>query len=88
MHTRSDCMIINFILVILVIAGILFILFRRNILTGIRLAKNTFACPNCGHHFKIKWYNLIFAPSTFWEKAYVKCPKCHIRDTCTIPIKK
>jgi len=44
-----------------------------------------FACPNCGHQFKIKmrqvWYRL---PSFYIAKGFkAKCPKCKKIDICS-----
>jgi len=73
------------ILIIIIFLGFFFFTFAIN---GIRLADNIFACPNCGHHFKPKWYNMMFVPGRIFllfNKANLKCPKCKTRDTCSIP---
>ena len=73
--------------VLLAIVIILGIPFFRFAMRGALLASNRFACPNCGHHFYAKWYQLMFAGGTVYAFNYakVKCPKCKISDSCSIP---
>ena len=49
-----------------------------------RLSKYKWACPNCGHHFYAKWYKFIYAPGKLFETPALKCPKCKIKDSCSI----
>ncbi|MDP4145317.1 MAG: hypothetical protein Q8936_12675 [Bacillota bacterium] len=37
-----------------------------------------FKCPNCGHSFKAKEYQLMFTVHAS-TKHYIKCPKCKKR---------
>ena len=50
-------------------------------------AEKPFACPNCGHIFYVKWYNLILKETVILmrDKAPLKCPKCKMRDMCSRP---
>ena len=77
-------MVILYILIaVVIILGIPFIRFA---LRGAELAANKFACPNCGHHFYAKWYQLMFAGGAVhaFNFANIKCPKCKISDSCSV----
>ena len=76
----------NFIVVLIVIVVILGIPFIRFAIRGSSEASNRFVCPNCGHHFYAKWYQLMFAGGTIhaFNCAKVKCPKCKITDLCSV----
>ena len=52
------------------------------------LSDTPFSCPNCGHHFYVKWYKLFFKYGAVltYGKAYLKCPKCKQKDMCGRPI--
>jgi len=71
------------LLAIIVILGIPFIRFA---IRGAELATNRFACPNCGHHFYAKWYQLILAGGAIYAFHYanVRCPKCKTKDSCSV----
>jgi DNA-directed RNA polymerase subunit RPC12/RpoP len=55
--------------------------------------KNTYACPNCGHRFKVKWQDLLFSSNfvpmisgdTLAKTARLKCPKCNSKNLCVKP---
>ena len=69
---------------IAVILGIPFIRFA--VRGAFSAANNRFACPNCGHNFYAKWYQLMFAGGAIhaFDYANLKCPKCKIKDSCSI----
>ena len=75
--------ILYILLAAVIILGIPFIRFA---VRGAFLASNRFACPNCGHHFYAKWYQLMFAGGAVhaFNYANIKCPKCKIKDTCSV----
>ena len=51
------------------------------------LADKPFVCPNCGHRFYVKWYQLIFRQFSVYtyNKANFKCPCCKMHDMCSRP---
>lgn len=55
-------------------------LFRRD------AYERTFACPNCGARFNVKWYQMIYKSNSVYtyNAARLKCPACHIKDMCSI----
>ena len=78
-------MVIIYVLIgIVIILGIPFLRFAAR---GAHLAENRFACPNCGHHFYAKWYQVMFAGGMIhlYNYAKLKCPKCKVTDACGIP---
>jgi DNA-directed RNA polymerase subunit RPC12/RpoP len=70
------------VLAIIIIPGLPFIRFALS--GAASAANNRLACPNCGHHFYAKWYQLMFASGSIhaFNYANVKCPKCKILDSC------
>lgn len=48
--------------------------------------EKTFACPNCGARFNVKWYHMIYKSNTVYtyNAARLKCPVCHIKDMCSV----
>jgi len=53
---------------------------------GAWLGREPFICPNCGHSFYAKWYQLMFYKRytiRAFNQARLKCPKCKVRDMCT-----
>ena len=76
--------IVYVLLAIVVIFGLPFIRFA---VRGSLLASNNrFACPNCGHNFYGKWYQLMFAVGAVnaFNFANIRCPKCKIKDSCGV----
>ena len=61
----------------------------RQLIGGAMLRGELFACPNCGHRFYAKWYQLMFRSQRYtvhmFNQARIKCPKCKIRDMCGRP---
>lgn len=43
-----------------------------------------FFCPNCGHKFYVKWYQMWFKQNSVyvWKSAKLKCPNCKVTDMC------
>jgi len=73
---------------LLVIVFVLGFIFLGLVIRGSVLAGEHFACPNCGHHFYAKWYQLIFGQRYTihaFGQARIKCPKCKMRDMCSSP---
>ena len=64
-----------------VIITVLFILVVCAI-GGSVLAKNTYACPNCGHLFKKKWYQMMLSLHIN-DNRWLKCPSCKKKDWCS-----
>lgn len=56
------------------------------VIGGIINSKEPYACPNCGHIFKKKWYNLMFKPGPMVRdgsgELRLKCPSCNKVDFC------
>lgn len=55
------------------------------------LDSHEFACPNCGSHFKRKWWLYAFSPFSHraiaaltFGKTNFKCPHCGKYDTCIV----
>ncbi len=48
--------------------------------------EKTFVCPNCGAEFNVKWYQLMYKVLSVhaFNTAYLKCPVCHKRDSCSV----
>ncbi len=48
------------------------------------IADKPFKCPNCGHRFYVKWYQMFFKRMTVYtyKNARLKCPACGITDMC------
>ena len=48
--------------------------------------EKTYACPNCGTRFCVKWYQMIYKTYSVsvYNGAYLKCPACHKKDMCSI----
>ena len=71
---------------IIVLPVLIFFVRRYPIFSEMRdVLDEPFACPNCGHRFKVKmrqaWYRL---PSYYLANGFrVKCPKCKKKDVCT-----
>ena len=77
-----------FLVVLLVIVFVLGLIFLSLVIGCSILAGEPFACPNCGHQFYAKWYQLIFGQRytiRAFDQARIKCPKCKIRDMCSRP---
>ena len=55
------------VIIIAILAIILFIKAKY----GKKSNKNTSACPNCGHRFRVKWYYIF---------TMMRCPKCREID--------
>ncbi len=48
--------------------------------------ENTYICPNCGAHFKVRWYQIIYKWNSvyMYNAAKLKCPNCHEKDMCSV----
>jgi len=48
--------------------------------------EKTYACPNCGARFQVKWYQMIFRiyAVSVYNAAHLRCPVCRKRDMCSI----
>jgi len=49
------------------------------------IANRPFICPNCGHRFYAKWYQIgrpLQASVYATGKAMLKCPECKEKDLC------
>lgn len=56
------------------------------VIGGLINSKRPYACPNCGHIFTRKWYNLVFKFGPIVKEGNgelrLKCPKCAKTDFC------
>ena len=50
------------------------------------VVEKTYVCPNCGHRFQPKWYQLMYGIGTAYayDCAKLRCPACHKWDMCPI----
>jgi len=59
------------------------------VIGGVLNSKEPYACPNCGHIFRKKWYSLMFKPGPIIRDGSgvlrLKCPSCKKTDFCTHP---
>ena len=64
--------------------GIVKLCIRTKLFDGWAYNK-TFACPNCGARFNVKWYQMIykFYTVSMYNAAHLKCPICHKKDMCS-----
>jgi len=51
------------------------------IVAHIYIMSGTYVCPECGTHFKPKWYQFS-AYVHFMGKRLIKCPKCKKTNYC------
>ncbi len=78
--------IFAFVALIIVFPVIVFFVERYPMISEMQDVLDVFfACPNCGHQFKVKmhqvWYKL---PSFYVLKGFkVKCPNCKKTDVCS-----
>lgn len=51
------------------------------VIAHIHIMSRTYVCPECGTHFKPKWYQ-ISAYFHFMGKRLIKCPSCKKTNYC------
>ncbi len=73
----------NLLVTILVFIPILMLYLMIN---SIILSKKSYACPSCGHVFRMKWYELMFKMSGMAKygdsELRLKCPSCGKTNFC------
>lgn len=72
-------------IVIGVVLGIARI-FLRTYVFDREVYEKTYACPNCGARFSVKWYQMVYKAYTVsvYNGAYLRCPVCRKKDMCSI----
>jgi len=73
------------IVVVIVLITAVFVIRRLPEIYSMKsIAEKPFACPNCGNHFHVKWYRLIFREYSVYtsNSAKLKCPGCGKVDFC------
>lgn len=71
--------------IILIIAIFIFLTITL-VIGGIINSKEPYACPNCGHVFTKRWYNLMLKSGPMVRSGNgelrLKCPSCKKVDFC------
>ena len=75
--------------IIAIVLGIVVRLYKNYVSMKLyhgEVLEKTYVCPNCGHRFQPKWYQMLFGVGTAYtyDCAKLKCPACHEWDMCTI----
>lgn len=74
---------INPLVALFVFVPILLLYLMAN---SIILSRKSYACPSCGHVFRMKWYQLMFKMSGMAKygdsELRLKCPSCGKTDFC------
>jgi predicted RNA-binding Zn-ribbon protein involved in translation (DUF1610 family) len=69
-----------FYVILVVVCLVLFIILILWFIGSDR-EKDTYMCPNCGEHFKVKWY--VITTALHVDNVYLlKCPGCGKKDWC------
>ena len=76
-------------LLIGIVLGIVIKLYKRYIVMNLYhkdILEKTYVCPNCGHRFRPKWYQMLLGVGTAYayDCAKLRCPACHKWDMCSI----
>lgn len=73
------------IILVIIIPPIFFVLKNLpHIYEMLEILETPFVCPNCGHSFILKWYQVWYKFPSFYllNGLKHKCPKCKQTDIC------
>lgn len=73
-------------IVLIIAVPLLFFVLKRlpQIYEMQEVLEKPFVCPNCGHSFRLKWYQVWYKFPSFYllNGIRYKCPACKQTDVC------
>jgi len=73
-------------IILVIIIPLFLVVLKRlpQIYEMLEILETPFVCPNCGHSFNLKWYQVWYKFPSFYllNGLKHKCPKCKQTDIC------